>query len=273
MNVQSSIKLFAAIIIIFGMSLTVCAQQQEDLEWHPDLTNDWTPVEDSVQTTAPGEPPSDAIILFDGTDLSEWTRAPGYFTDIPGVPGYLEDLEQEHDEAPWIVEDGAMTVVPGSGNIMTQQKFGDIQLHIEWKTPEEIEGDGQGRGNSGVFLMGLYEIQVLDSWQNPTYSNGQAGAIYKQKAPKVNASRPPGEWQSYDIFFERPHFDEDGSVIKPAYVTVLHNGVLIHHRQKLQGPTVYIGLSDYVPHNSIMPIGLQDHGDYVSFRNIWVRDL
>jgi len=273
MNLQTVIKLFAAIILILGISHAACAQQQEDVEWHPDLTNDWTPVEDSVHTTAPGEPPSDAIILFDGSGLSEWSGAPGYFTDIAGVPEYLEKLQEEHDDASWTVEDGAMRVVPGSGNIMTKQEFGDIQLHIEWKTPEVIEGDGQGRGNSGVFLMGMYEIQVLDSWQNPTYSNGMAGSIYKQKAPKVNASRPPGEWQSYDIFFERPHFDEDGSVIKPAYITVLHNGVLIHHRQKLQGPTVYIGLSEYVPHDSKMPIGLQDHGDYVSFRNIWVREL
>jgi len=273
MNVRLTTIFAVAIVMVLGMSHTVCAQQQEDLEWHPDLTNDWTPVEDSVQTWDPGEPPSDSIILFDGTDLSEWRTAPGYFTDISRVPNYLEELPQHDEDAQWTIEGDAMTVVPGSGNIMTRQSFGDVQLHVEWRTPEEIEGDGQGRGNSGVFLMGLYEIQVLDSWQNPTYSNGMAGSIYKQKAPKVNASRVPGEWQTYDIFFERPHFDEDGSLIKPAYVTVLHNGVLIHHRQKLQGPTVYIGLSEYVPHDSKMPIGLQDHGDYVSFRNIWVREL
>lgn len=264
-------------ILLLAFSFTsvqvVAQQQDEGPEWHPDLTNDWTPVEDSVYTGAPGEAPSDAIVLFDGTDLSEWTSAPGYFADIPRVPEYLDAIDQDHGEAPWSVEEGVMTVVPGSGNIMTRQTFGDVQLHVEWRTPEEIDGDGQGRGNSGVFLMGLYEIQVLDSWQNETYSNGQAGSIYKQKAPMVNASKAPGEWQSYDIFFERPHFDDDGSVIKPAYVTVLHNGVLIHHRQKLQGPTVYIGLSKYMPHDSKMPIGLQDHGDYVSFRNIWVREL
>lgn len=269
---------------IFSMLLTVLvialcadhlsAQDQNDgPEWHPDLTDDWTPVEDSVATGAYGEPPSDAIILFDGTDLSEWTTAPGYFTDISRVPDYLDEIPQHDEEASWEIEGDAMTVVPGSGNIMTRQRFGDVHLHVEWRTPEEIDGDGQGRGNSGVFLMNLYEIQVLDSWQNPTYSNGQAGSVYKQKAPMVNASRPPGEWQTYDIFFERPHFDEDGTVIKPAYITVLHNHVLIHHRQKLQGPTVYIGLPEYVPHDSRMPIGLQDHGDYVSFRNIWVREL
>ncbi|TVR32654.1 MAG: DUF1080 domain-containing protein [Balneolaceae bacterium] len=250
-----------------------CAQNSE-VEWKPELTDDWTPVTDSVSTTGYfGEPPSDAIILFDGTDLSDWESAPGYFPSMDGVPDYLEALQREHDPAPWKVEDGIMTVVPGSGNIKTKQGFGDMHLHIEWRAPAEIVGDGQGRGNSGVFLMGLYEIQVLDSWQNPTYSNGQAGAIYKQKAPMVNASRPPGEWQSYDIFFEAPYFDDDGKLIKAAYVTVLHNGVLIHHRQKLQGPTVYIGLSHYEPHSRKLPIGLQDHGDYVSFRNIWVREI
>jgi len=265
------ISLSAFLIILFlGASLQA---QNQDLEWHPDLTNDWTPVEDSVYTENLGEPPSDAIILFDGSDLSEWTSAPGYFPDIPGVPDYLNALEEDHGAAPWNVENGAMTVVPGSGNIMTKQRFSDVQLHIEWRTPEEIDGDGQGRGNSGVFLQGLYEVQVLDSWQNETYSNGQAGSLYKQEAPMVNASKKPGEWQSYDIFFEAAHFDDDGSLIKPAYITVLHNGVLIHHRQKLQGPTVYIGLSKYVEHPRELPIGLQDHGDYVSFRNIWVREL
>lgn len=247
--------------------------QDQDLEWNPDLTNDWTPVEDSVATQDLGEPPSDAIILFDGSNLSEWTSAPGYFPDIPGVPDYLEALEEDQGSAEWKVEDGVMTVAPGTGNIMTKQKFSDVQLHIEWRTPEEIEGEGQGRGNSGVFLQGLYEIQVLDSWQNRTYSNGQAGALYKQYSPMVNASKKPGEWQAYDIFFEAAHFDDDGSVIKPAYITVLHNGVLIHHRQELQGPTVYIGLSKYVEHPRELPIGLQDHSNEVSFRNIWVREL
>lgn len=260
---------------VFSLTMLSAAfgQEQEDPEWHPDLTNDWTPVQDSVYTSGAGEPPSDAVVLFDGTDLSGWTSAPGYFSDIKGVPGYLEQIGDEQEPAGWSVENGFMTVEPGTGNIMTRQEFGDVQLHIEWRTPEVIDGDGQGRGNSGVFLMGLYEIQVLDSWQNRTYSNGQAGAVYKQQAPMVNASRQPGQWQTYDIFFERPHFEDDGSLIKPAYITVLHNGVLIHHRQELQGPTVYIGLSDYVAHPEKLPIGLQDHSDRVSYRNIWVREL
>ena len=266
---------FSALISTIFLTIigTACAQGQDGPEWHPDLTNDWTPVEDSVYTDGFGEPPSDATILFDGTDASQWESAPGYFADVQAVPGYLEQLEGEYDAAQWTVEDGIMTVAPGTGSIMTKQGFGDVQLHIEWRTPEEIDGNGQGRGNSGVFLMGLYEIQVLDSWQNRTYSNGQAGAIYKQQAPMVNASKKPGEWQAYDIFFERPHFSEDGSLIKPAFITVIHNGVLIHHRQELQGPTVYIGLSDYVEHPDKLPIGLQDHSDRVSFRNIWVRKL
>jgi hypothetical protein len=226
-----------------------------------------------VNTSTIGQPPSDAVVLFDGTDLSEWESAPGYFTDITRVPDYLSQLEDNYGPAEWTVENGVMTVAPGTGNIMTKQAFGDAQIHIEWRTPDVIDGDGQGRGNSGLFLMGLYEIQVLDSWQNRTYSNGQAGAIYKQKAPMVNASKQPGEWQAYDIFFERPHFGDDGSLVKPAFITVLHNGVLIHHRQELQGPTVYIGLSDYVEHPDKLSLGLQDHSNPVSFRNIWVREL
>lgn len=268
------LKIFPLFILLFSMLLQSACAQNQRVQWQPELTDDWTPVSDSVSTVGHfAAPPSDAIILFDGTDLSQWESAPGYFPHMQGVPDYLEALQGDHDPAPWKVEDGVMTVVPGSGNIKTKAGFGDIHLHIEWRTPDVIDGDGQGRGNSGVFLQGLYEIQVLDSWLNPTYSNGQAGAIYKQKAPMVNASRPPGEWQSYDIFFEAPHFDEGGNVIKKAYVTVLHNGVLIHHRQELQGPTVYIGLSHYKAHSRSLPIGLQDHGDTVNFRNIWVREL
>lgn len=263
--------LFTTLSVLI-MAQAACAQQQP--EWAPELTEDWTPVEDSVSTTGHfAEPPSDAIVLFDGTNLEKWESAPGYFPSMDAVPDYLIALQHSYDPAPWTVENGAMTVEPGTGNIKTKEVFGDLHLHIEWRTPSEIDGDGQGRGNSGVFLMGLYEIQVLDSWQNATYSNGQAAAIYKQKAPMVNASRPPGEWQSYDIFFEAPYFDKSGRLIKPASVTVLHNGVPVHHRQKLQGPTTYIGPSHYEPHPRKLPIGLQDHSDYVSFRNIWIREL
>jgi hypothetical protein len=266
---------YSALIAAFSFTIlsSACAQGQDAPEWDPNLTNSWIPVEDSVYTDSFGEPPSDAIVLFDGADLSQWESAPGYFPDVTGVPDYLSQLEDNYGPAEWTVENGVMTVAPGTGNIMTKQAFGDAQIHIEWRTPDVIDGDGQGRGNSGLFLMGLYEIQVLDSWQNRTYSNGQAGAIYKQKAPMVNASKQPGEWQAYDIFFERPHFGDDGSLVKPAFITVLHNGVLIHHRQELQGPTVYIGLSDYVEHPDKLSLGLQDHSNPVSFRNIWVREL
>lgn len=250
------ISLFIATFLFVTTDTSLAQGQEDQPEWIPELTEDWTPVEDSVRTDAPGEAPSDAIVLFDGTDLSEWTSA-----------------ADDQDEAEWRVENGAVTVVPGTGNIKTRQGFGDVQLHIEWRTPEEIDGDGQGRGNSGVFLQERYEIQVLDSWQNETYSNGQAGSVYKQKAPDVNASKAPGEWQSYDIIFEAPRFDDDESLIKPAYVTVLHNGVVIHHRVELEGPTEYIGLPEYTAHDNKLPIVLQDHTDRVSFRNIWVREL
>lgn len=265
-----------SLITIFSTLFIVnfaCAQDRQ-VQWQPEQTDDWTPVTDSVSTTGHfSDPPSDAIILFDGTDLSQWESAPGYFPSMEGVQEYIKEIQTEQGEARWSVENGVMTVAPGTGNIQTKAEFGDIHLHIEWRTPSEIEGNGQGRGNSGVFLQGLYEVQVLDSWQNPTYSNGQAGSLYKQKAPMVNASRQPGEWQSYDIFFEAPHFDEDGDLIKAAYITVIHNGIPIHHRQKLQGPTVYIGPSHYEPYSEKLPIGLQDHSNPVSFRNIWVREL
>lgn len=250
------ISLFIATFCMVAADRSLAQGQADQPEWEPELTEDWTPVEDSIETGAPGEAPSDAIVLFDGTDLSAWTSA-----------------EENQDEASWSVEDGAVTVEPGTGNIKTRQEFGDVQLHIEWRTPEEIDGEGQGRGNSGVFLQEMYEIQVLDSWQNETYSNGQAGSVYKQKAPDVNVSKAPGEWQSYDIIFEAPRFDEDDSLIKPAYVTVLHNGVLIHHRVEIEGPTEYIGLPKYESHPNKLPIVLQDHTNPVSFRNIWVREL
>jgi hypothetical protein len=268
------LKITAALLPCLFLFAQMAHSQNQNVDWDPVLTEDWTPVDDSVSTTGYfGEPPSDAIILFDGTDLSQWEAAPGYFASMSGVPDYIREVQKHTGPAPWTVEDVVMTVVPGSGNIKTKQGFTDFQLHIEWKTPSEIDGDGQGRGNSGVFLQGLYEIQVLDSWQNPTYPNGQAGSIYKQTAPMVNASRPPGEWQSYDIYYYAPRFDDDGKLVRPAYVTVIHNGVLIHHNQKIEGPTCYIGLSHYEPHPKKMPVGLQDHGDYVSFRNIWIREL
>ncbi|WP_317042768.1 DUF1080 domain-containing protein [Catalinimonas alkaloidigena] len=220
----------------------------------PEVTEFW---ELEPRVVTPGDaqtPPSDAVVLFDGKNLSQWTNASG------GAAG-------------WTVADGVMTVKPGAGIIKTKEGFGSCQLHIEWREPANIQGTSQGRGNSGVFLMGLYEVQVLDSYKNRTYSNGQAGSIYKQHVPLVNAMRPPGEWQVYDIIFMAPRFNKEGRCIEQARVTLLHNGVLVQNNVSLMGPTEYKGLPIYKQHEDARPIELQDHGNPVSFRNIWVRPL
>ena len=201
----------------------------------------------------PGQAPSDAIIIFDGKDLSQWSANNG-------------------GEAKWEVSDGAFTVTKGTGDIKTKQTFGDIQLHIEWRSPAKVEGEGQGRGNSGIFLMERYELQVLDSYESVTYSNGQAGSIYKQSIPLVNACRKPGEWQTYDVVFTAPKFGENGRVITPATITVLHNGVLIQNHTTITGPSEYKGLPVYQAHGKAS-LKLQDHGNPVSYRNIWIREL
>lgn len=212
-----------------------------------------TPGEFSSQTQV-GAPPSDAVVLFDGTDLAKWEAA------------------WKPEEAKWKVEGGYMEVVPGTGNIKTKEKFGDLQLHVEMAAPTVIKGEGQGRGNSGIFLMSLYEIQVLDGWDNPTYPDGTVGGVYGQYPPLVNPSRKPGEWNTYDIYWQAPRFD-GYKVIRPARVTVVFNGVLLHHAVELQGPTQHRILADYTPHGETGPIELQDHGDLVRFRNIWVRSI
>lgn len=194
-----------------------------------------------------GGPPSDAVVLFDGKDLSAWNGAKN-----------------------WKIVDGAM--VCGKGDIRTKQGFGDCQLHIEWATPTPPTGSGQGRGNSGVFLMENYEVQILDSYQNETYFDGQAGAIYKQTPPAVNVMKPPGEWNAYDILWTAPRFNEDGSLKSPAYVTVLHNGVLLLNHFELEGDTPYDRPPQYTKHPDRLPIRLQDHGNPTRFRNIWVRE-
>jgi hypothetical protein len=226
----------------------------EALPQRPEDTEVWEPEPAIVTPGREGTAPSDAIILFDGTDLTGWTHEDG-------------------SDARWSIEDGVMTVAPGTGNIRTRQGFGDIQLHIEWRTPAGIAGDGQGRGNSGLFFMERYELQILDSYENRTYSNGQAGAIYKQHIPLVNASRAPGVWQSYDVVFIAPRFAPDETLVSPAYMTVFHNGVLIQNHVELQGPMEYIGLPEYEAHGDREPILLQDHSNPVSFRNIWVREI
>jgi len=206
----------------------------------------------------PGTAPSDAIVLFDGKDLSNWVST-------------VDDKPTK-----WVIKDGFMMPTKASGMIRSKQEFGSCQLHLEWATPSAVEGEGQGRGNSGVFLMGKYEVQILDSYENTTYPDGQAGALYGRKPPLVNACRKPGEWQTYDIIFHRPEFNDKGEVTKRATFTVFHNGVLIQDHTELTGGTLWRGshsISLYEPHGDKGPLELQDHGNPVIFRNIWVREL
>jgi 3-keto-disaccharide hydrolase len=200
-------------------------------------------------------PPGDATVLFGGSDLGHWQK------------------ENDGGAAGWKVENGYVEVVPGAGGIASRDKFGDAQLHIEWMTPLPAVGESQERGNSGVFLMGRYEVQVLDSYENRTYADGQASAVYGQYPPLVNVSRPPGEWQSYDIVFHRPRFDAAGKVTSPARMTVLHNGVLVQDNVVLSGPTAHQRRPPYEKHDDRLPMSLQDHGTKVRYRNIWIRDM
>jgi hypothetical protein len=239
-----------------AMTCSIAAfAQQPKRDGDPALTEVWL---NEPAVVTPGanssDAPSDAIILFDGKDASKWTSKSG---------GNIE----------WKVENGAMTVVGGKGMITSKESFGDMQMHIEWRTPAEVKGESQGRGNSGIFIMGLYELQVLDNYNNRTYSNGQAGSIYKQLIPLANACRKPGEWQTYDVVFTAPRFAENGMVKTPARITIIHNGVLVQNNATIVGATEYIGIPVYQKHADKLPISLQDHGNPVSFRNIWVRNL
>ena len=233
---------------------TLLGHAQNRDAFDPKVTELWEPKPKKV-TAMPvvSTAPSDAIVLFNGKELGEWTSGDG-------------------GPAQWEVKDGAMTVVKGKGDIKTKRQFGDVQLHLEWRTPAVIESEGQGRGNSGVFLQERYELQVLDSYESTTYSNGQAGSIYKQHIPLVNATGKPGEWQSYDIIYTAPRFGDSGRMVTPAYMTVLHNGVVIQNHAAIWGPTEFKGLPFYVAHGK-GSIKLQDHGNPVSYRNIWIREL
>jgi hypothetical protein len=205
---------------------------------------------------APGRAPSDAVVLFGGTDLSAWKSSKN------GGP------------APWKVDSGYFEVVKETGGIETKEGYGSCQLHVEWQTPSPPKGKDQDRGNSGVFFMGgRYEVQVLDSYESQTYADGQAAALYGQYPPLVNASRPPGQWQVYDIVFEAPRFGDDGKLQKPARATVFHNGVVVQHATELMGPTVHKKRPPYSAHPDRLPISLQDHDHPVRFRNIWIREL
>lgn len=238
------------------------AQQRQQTDSTQPMTHFQTEIwEPEVPMVTPaaviGQPPSDAIILFNGTDINkEWE-------DTRGNP------------TKWVVENGELISVRGAGMIQTKREFKDFQLHVEWKTPSNVTGSSQGRGNSGVYLQGLYEVQVLDSYNNRTYRNGQAGSLYKQYAPLVNASRGPGEWQSYDIIYTAPRFEDDStSYFTPPRVIVFHNGILIQNNVSLRGPTVYEGIPEYIiKKHGPGPIQLQDHGNPVAYRNIWIREL
>ncbi len=221
----------------------------------PKATEFWEPI---VRVVTPGEgtkPPSDAIVLFDGSNFSEWQSA------------------KDSTAATWTLNgDGSATVRPTAGDIVTKKAFGDCQLHVEFREPVLVKGESQGRGNSGIFLQTRYEIQVLDCYQNRTYSNGQTGSVYKQSLPLVNVCRKPNEWQTYDILYTAPRFNADSILIAPARVTVLQNGVVVQLNTEIKGPTEYIGLPHYVAHGK-SGLKLQDHGDLVSYRNIWIREL
>ena len=248
-QILTFLLLFAAVIVV---------AQEESMQMKPEMTEIWDP---EISKITPGETtidaPSDAIVLFDGVDIaSEWTNEKG-------------------KKPEWIVADGCVTVKKGTGTIKTKRVFEDFQLHIEWRSPSEVIGKSQGRGNSGIFMQGIYELQVLDNYNNRTYRNGQAGSIYKQHPPLVNACKAPGVWQTYDVIYTAPRFNDDGiTFFTPPTITVLHNGVLVQNNAKMRGPTEYIGIPEYtVKKHGPGNLVLQDHGNPVSYRNIWIREL
>ncbi len=247
MNCNKTI--FVKLFLIFGI-LKSLAQ----VEMKPEQTEVWEP---QPKIITPGfnnhQAPSDAIILFDGSSLEN-------FTNLKGEP------------VKWNLKDGLLTVVKSMGDIISKKSFGSIQLHIEWRSPSMIEGEGQGRGNSGIFFQNEYEVQIQDNFNNKTYANGQAAAIYKQQPPLVNACRKPGEWQTYDIIYNAPKFYLDSTLASPARVTVIHNGVLVQNNYEIKGKTLWQGMPYYKAHGKA-PIKIQEHGNPVSFRNIWVREL
>jgi len=244
-----------AFLIIVAFAKSSHAQYNSEYESDEDMDPRVTEVYVKVPIIEPsgktGGAPSDAQVLFDGTSLSAWSNTQG-------------------EPAHWTLGEGAMTVAPG-GDIMTRDSFENFQLHLEFRTPP-AKGDGQGRGNSGLFLQNRYEVQILDNYDNATYSNGQVGSIYKQTPPLANASRKPGEWQTYDVIYTAPVFSASGTLLHPAYVTVIHNGVLVQNHTAIQGPTPYRGRGIYEAHGPA-PLKLQDHGNPMSFRNVWIREM
>ena len=247
-------KLMLVMSVLLVIAVCGCESELTEKEYRWEVHDMNRPLPVVVTPGASSsQPPSDAIVLFDGSDFSEWES-------------------QKGGPVKWKLENGYMEVVKKTGGILTKRSFGDCQLHIEWATPANPTGKDQHRGNSGVFLMNTYEVQVLDSYDNPTYADGLAGSLYGQKPPMVNACRGPGQWQSYDIIFRRPIF-KGKKAFRPATVTVLQNGVLVQDHWEIKGPTWHKRRSHYVAHGDKMPLSLQDHGDPVRYRNIWIREL
>jgi hypothetical protein len=257
-------RLMLGFTLAFGFSFATAMTAQEQ---HPEgptppgarwAVHSWSrprpPIVQPAPAGVPVRAPGDAIVLFDGHGLEQW-------------------MAEDSSAAKWKATAGFIECVPGTGSLISRRGFGDMQLHIEFATPTPPHGESQERGNSGVFLMGRYEIQVLDSYQNDTYPDGQAGAVYGQTPPLVNASRGPGQWQTYDIVFHRPHFNADGSVHDPARVTVLHNGVLIQDNTVITGHTVHMAIARYEAHPDRASLVLQDHANRIRYRNVWVREL
>ena len=248
-------RYFILVLTAFPFCFNTAADAQLPSGWKAhDLSRPQAPIVTPGECA--GDAPGDAVVLFDGSDISKWRSDDG-------------------SNAKWRIVDGAMESVPNSGYVFSREEFGDCQVHVEFASPKKVTGNGQGRGNSGVYLMGEFEVQVLDSFENPTYVDGSAGSIYGQYPPLVNASRKPGEWQSYDIIFRRPRFNESGTVDQPARVTVLHNGVLVQDASEAFGPTNWIVPKTYasMAGKTKGPLALQDHGNPVRYRNIWVRPL
>jgi hypothetical protein len=244
-------------------------------KWHVhDPNRPVPPVVTPAATFSDGAPPpSDAIVLFDGHDVSHWTTDKSFAT-LGRKSGDLSQWAGDKGKPEWKIGDGYMEVSPKTGYIHTKEEFGDFQLHLEWAEPAQVKGNSQERGNSGVFLQGVYELQVLDSYNNPTYPDGQCGSMYGQTPPLVNACKKPGEWQTYDIIFEAARFGADHQLMRPASVTVIQNGVLLHHKQAFLGPTGHKILANYKTETPARgPIALQDHGNPVRFRNIWIRNI
>lgn len=251
---KSILTSLITILFLLGTVAISCAQNQE---MEPADTEFYEPEVEKIEAGDDIfiDAPSDAIILFDGSDTDHWQSMNG------------------GGEVEWeIEEDGALTVVPGTGGIETKESFGDVQLYIEWRSPMNMEHKGQDRGNSGIFLQSRYELQVLDAWNNPTYINGMAGSIYKQTSPLVNPSKKPGEWETYNVSYKAPRFNDDGSLKEAARITVIWNGVVVQNNTEIYGHTPYIGYPEYEEHGKA-PLQLQDHNSKVSYRNIWIRPL